>query len=145
MPTEVLIVGAGPTGLTLACDLARRGVRFRLLEQAPGLFPGSRGKGLQPRTQEVFDDLGVIGAVRAAGSPYPPMRDWRDGEPGPEWDLVERRPAEEGVPYPEVWMPPQWRTQEILYARLATLHNLTFYARHVRSIRERILLAGERA
>jgi queuine tRNA-ribosyltransferase len=35
--------------------------------------------------------------------------------------------------------------KEILYARLATLHNLTFYARHVRRIRERILLAGERA
>jgi queuine tRNA-ribosyltransferase len=35
--------------------------------------------------------------------------------------------------------------KEILYARLATLHNLTFYARHVRRIRDRILLAGERA
>ncbi len=35
--------------------------------------------------------------------------------------------------------------KEILYARLATLHNLTFYAGHVRRIRERILLAGERA
>jgi queuine tRNA-ribosyltransferase len=35
--------------------------------------------------------------------------------------------------------------QEILYARLATLHNLTFYARHVRRIRERILLEGTRA
>jgi queuine tRNA-ribosyltransferase len=35
--------------------------------------------------------------------------------------------------------------QEILYARLATLHNLTFYARHVRRIRERILVEGNRA
>lgn len=67
--TEVLIVGAGPTGLTLACDLARRGVRCRLIEQSDRLFPGSRGKGLQPRTQEVFDDLGVSDAIRAAGAP----------------------------------------------------------------------------
>jgi 2-polyprenyl-6-methoxyphenol hydroxylase-like FAD-dependent oxidoreductase len=35
------------------------------------LFPGSRGKGIQPRTMEVFDDLGVLDAIRAAGGPYP--------------------------------------------------------------------------
>ena len=35
--------------------------------------------------------------------------------------------------------------KEILYARLATLHNLTFYARHVRAIRDRILAEGEPA
>jgi 2-polyprenyl-6-methoxyphenol hydroxylase-like FAD-dependent oxidoreductase len=46
----VLIVGAGPTGLTLACDLARRGISFRLIEVAPGPQPGSRGKGIQPRS-----------------------------------------------------------------------------------------------
>ncbi|MEV6206796.1 FAD-dependent monooxygenase [Kitasatospora sp. NPDC051914] len=136
MHTEVLIVGAGPTGLTLACDLARRGVRFRLLEQAPGLFPGSRGKGLQPRTQEVFDDLGVIGAVHASGSPYPLMRNWQGGEPGPEWDLMERRPAEDGAPYPEVWMLPQWRTQEILHARLLELGGSVEFGTGVLAVRQ---------
>ena len=65
--TDVLIVGAGPTGLTLACELARRGVPFRLIEAAPGPQPGSRGKGLQPRTLEVFDDLDGGGAAAAAG------------------------------------------------------------------------------
>ncbi|MEW1908876.1 FAD-dependent monooxygenase [Kitasatospora sp. NPDC085895] len=136
MHTDVLIVGAGPTGLVLACDLARRGVRFRLLEQAPGLFPGSRGKGLQPRTQEVFDDLGVIGAVRACGSPYPPMRSWQGAEPGPEWDLMERRPAEDGVPYPEAWMLPQWRTQEILHARLLELGGSVEFGTGVLAVRQ---------
>src|SRR5271154_5827550 len=47
--TAVLIVGAGPTGLTLAIDLARRGVSFRLIEAEAAPFAGSRGKGLQPR------------------------------------------------------------------------------------------------
>jgi 2-polyprenyl-6-methoxyphenol hydroxylase-like FAD-dependent oxidoreductase len=42
----VLIVGSGPTGLTLGCDLARRGVEFRIIEKAPNYFVGSRGKGL---------------------------------------------------------------------------------------------------
>ncbi|MFT3700578.1 MAG: tRNA guanosine(34) transglycosylase Tgt [Kofleriaceae bacterium] len=38
-----------------------------------------------------------------------------------------------------------YKAKEILYARLATLHNLTFYARHVRGIRDQILATGERA
>jgi len=38
-----------------------------------------------------------------------------------------------------------YQAKEILYARLATLHNLTFYARHVRALRERILAEGQRA
>jgi 2-polyprenyl-6-methoxyphenol hydroxylase-like FAD-dependent oxidoreductase len=67
----VLIVGAGPTGLTLACDLARRGVRCRIIDKATELFVGSRAKGLQPRTLEVFDDLGVIDAILTSGAPFP--------------------------------------------------------------------------
>ena len=52
----VLIVGAGPTGLALACDLARREVNFRIVDKAHEYFSGSRGKGLQPRSLEVLDD-----------------------------------------------------------------------------------------
>ena len=51
---DVLICGAGASGLTLAIDLARRGVSFRLIEKMEHPFGGSRGKGIQPRTQEVF-------------------------------------------------------------------------------------------
>ncbi len=72
--TKVLIVGAGPTGLTLAIDLARRGVAFRLIEAEQAPFEGSRGKGIQPRTLEIFDYLGVIDAILAAGAPYPKLR-----------------------------------------------------------------------
>ena len=42
--TDVLICGAGAAGLTLAIDLARRGVRFRLIEKMEAPFSGSRGK-----------------------------------------------------------------------------------------------------
>ncbi len=121
MDVDVLIVGAGPSGLALACDLARRGVSARLVEQAPRLFPGSRGKGIQPRTQEVFDDLGVIDAALAAGGPYPPMASWENGVRTSAWEMVGRTPPSPQRPYREVLMLPQWRTQEILCARLEEL------------------------
>jgi hypothetical protein len=64
---KVLIAGGGPTGLTLGIDLARRGVEVRVVDKADKFFGGSRGDGIQPRTLEVFDDLGVIDAVLAEG------------------------------------------------------------------------------
>ncbi|MCX2181888.1 FAD-dependent monooxygenase [Streptomyces sp. SKN60] len=119
--TEVVIVGAGPTGLVLAIDLARRGVRALLVEQADGLFPGSRGKGLQPRSLEVLDDLGVLPAVLVAGAPYPLMRGWEGAEPQGEWDMMARSEPTEQVPYANVLLVPQFRTQELLYERLREL------------------------
>src|SRR5690606_27387013 len=67
---DVLICGAGAAGLTLAIDLARRGVASRLIERSSAPFHGSRGKGLQPRTLEVFDDLGMLDRIHALGGPY---------------------------------------------------------------------------
>ncbi|MFD9336818.1 FAD-dependent oxidoreductase [Streptomyces sp. NPDC060028] len=119
--TDVLVIGAGPTGLALAVDLARRGVPALVVERADGLFPGSRGKGLQPRTLEVFDDLGVLDAVRAAAGPYPVGVIWQDGECKGEHRMAEETQASEAEPYHEPWMLPQWRTQEILGARLTEL------------------------
>ncbi|ORA35604.1 FAD-dependent monooxygenase [Mycobacterium aquaticum] len=122
----VVIAGAGPTGLTLAIELARRGVPCRVLDKAATLFPRSRGKGLQPRTLEVFDDLGVSGAVLAAGEPFPSMRLYRGADV--VWDkaiyellgLPELEPTP-AVPYPFTWLIPQWRTDQILAARFAEL------------------------
>lgn len=119
--TTVLIAGAGPTGLTLALDLARRGIRCRLIEAAPQPFQGSRGKGLQPRTLEIFDDLGVIQVILAAGGPYPRFQthlgpfSLRAGSLG-----TAKRPTE-SVPYPNLWMVPQARTETILRERLLAL------------------------
>ncbi|MFF7654986.1 FAD-dependent monooxygenase [Streptomyces sp. NPDC007983] len=118
---DVLIVGAGPAGLTLAIDLARRGIAARIVERGERLFPGSRGKGLQPRTQEVFHDLGVMDAVRAAGGPYPPMMGWEGDRRLGAFEMIVRNDPTPGAPYHDIWMLPQWRTAEILYARLREL------------------------
>ncbi|MFD0692016.1 FAD-dependent monooxygenase [Actinomadura fibrosa] len=117
--TEVLIAGAGPTGLTLAIDLARRGVPHRIIDRAA--VTGSRGKGLQPRTLEVFDDLGVIGTIRAVGGPYPPMRAYSGTDVVWEGRMHDEKPPSASVPYPGAVMIPQWRTERILRDRLDEL------------------------
>src|SRR6266404_9550531 len=115
--TDVIIIGAGPTGLTLACDLARRGVRLRIVDKATEPFTGSRGKGVQPRTLEVFDDLGIVGELLSAGSPYPRMNAhvWFLQL---KWHMHKQVQATPDVPYPAVWLVPQWRTEKILRDRL---------------------------
>ena len=117
----IVIVGAGPTGLTLAIELARRGVPHRLLEQSPAPFTGSRGKGLQPRTLEVLDDLGVLDRFLEHGALYPALRIHRPDGQELDWRMDELRAATPDVPYPNAWMVPQWRTGELLAARLAEL------------------------
>ncbi|MEV0240448.1 FAD-dependent oxidoreductase [Streptomyces sp. NPDC050674] len=119
--TDVLVVGAGPTGLALGIDLARRGVAALVVEKAQALFPGSRGKGIQPRTMEVFDDLGVLGAIRAAGGTYPVGMIWQDGRRAGEHRMFDPAESSEDAPWNEPWMVPQWRTQQILRERLEEL------------------------
>ncbi|PWG11545.1 pentachlorophenol monooxygenase [Streptomyces sp. V2] len=119
--TDVLIIGAGPTGLTLGIDLARRGVPALVAERGPALSPGSRGKGLQPRTLEVFEDLGVAAEILATGGPYPTTMTWRNGEQLGERPMFDPVEEDEGTRFTEPWMIPQWRTQEILYDRLRSL------------------------
>ena len=121
-PCAVLIVGAGPTGLTLAVELVRRGVSCRLLEAASGPQPGSRGKGVQPRTLEVFDDLGLADRVLAHGMLAMPIRSTGpDGQVtlgGAEPESLKNRPD---IPYTTSLVTPQWRVEEALRLRLGEL------------------------
>ncbi|GAA3234956.1 FAD-dependent oxidoreductase [Actinocorallia longicatena] len=129
--TRVVVIGAGATGLTLAVDLARRGVEVVIFEKGAEPFAGSRGKGLQPRTLEVFDDLGVVEAISAIARPYPEV-DVYDGENKiAEHVMSEVREATEDVPHPNLLMLPQWKTEEILRERLAGLGVRVSFGREV--------------
>jgi 2-polyprenyl-6-methoxyphenol hydroxylase-like FAD-dependent oxidoreductase len=134
--TEVLIIGAGPAGLVLGCELARRGVRCLIAEKDAVPFAGSRGKGLQPRTQEIFEDLGILPQVRAHGGLYPPIRANSGGEVVFEGRMDPLAEATPDVPYPNLWMLPQWRTGEILRGRLAELGGEVTYGAELRSLRQ---------
>jgi 2-polyprenyl-6-methoxyphenol hydroxylase-like FAD-dependent oxidoreductase len=119
--TDVLICGAGAAGLTLAVDLARRGVDVRLIDAAAQPFHGSRGKGVQPRTLEVFEDLGIVDRMVAAGGPYPPQRAHRDDGSAEDSAFMEIGESTPREPYRIPLMLPQHRTEEILRERLAEL------------------------
>jgi 2-polyprenyl-6-methoxyphenol hydroxylase-like FAD-dependent oxidoreductase len=69
METQVLIVGAGPVGLTLAIDLGKRGIRCVLIEQKaePAFLP--KMERCNARTMEMFQRIGMAAAIRAAGLP----------------------------------------------------------------------------
>jgi 2-polyprenyl-6-methoxyphenol hydroxylase-like FAD-dependent oxidoreductase len=119
--TDVLICGAGAAGLSLAIDLARRGVDFRLIEKAAAPFHGSRGKGIQPRSQEVFEDYGIIDRLFATGGPYPPIRHYKpDGSfvDAPLSDAPGPTPQE---PYYAPLMVPQFLTEAVMRGCLAEL------------------------
>ncbi|MFF4601936.1 FAD-dependent monooxygenase [Streptomyces sp. NPDC001339] len=116
---DVLIAGAGPTGLALGIDLARRGVRALIVERQDRLSPGARGTGLQPRTLEVYDDLGVLDAIRAVGGLYPDTAIWDDGRIVETHAMIERREPTPAAPYADPWMVPQFRNLELLRERLA--------------------------
>lgn len=131
--TDVLVVGAGPTGLTLACDLARRGVPFRLVDAADGGFPGSRAKGIQPRTLEVFDDLGVLDDIMAHSHTYP-LLGIHVGPVTLPWQMMGRHKATEDVPYPETRLIPQYDTDACLRRRLDTLGGQVEYGTRLTSL-----------
>jgi 2-polyprenyl-6-methoxyphenol hydroxylase-like FAD-dependent oxidoreductase len=67
--TEVLVVGAGPVGLTLALDLGRRGVRTMLVERNAVASALPKMERCNGRTMEIYRRLGVAGAIREAGYP----------------------------------------------------------------------------
>jgi 2-polyprenyl-6-methoxyphenol hydroxylase-like FAD-dependent oxidoreductase len=121
LETSVLIVGAGPTGLTLACDLARRGVRFRIIDKAREYFIGSKGKGLQPRSLEVMDDLGIVEQVIGNGKFHIPFRAYDGSKVLGEKDMHEGRNPTPSTPYASPLITPQWRVEEALRGLLESI------------------------
>ncbi|WP_316770714.1 FAD-dependent oxidoreductase [Streptomyces sasae] len=124
--TDVIICGTGAAGLTLAVDLARRNVAFLLIDKAPHPFVGSRGKGIQPRSQEVFEDLGVIDRIVASGGEYPVQRIYTDDGPIDQVGVRMSEPTPE-EPYQIPLLLPQFLTERRLRERLAELGHAPHY------------------
>src|SRR6202049_4295147 len=132
---QVLIVGGGPVGLTLAMDLAGRGVEVVVAEtRAAGEPPSVRCNHVAARTMEIFRRLGLVQALREAGLPanYPNDVSFRTTATGMELSRIpipcraERYTAKDG---PDTWWPtpePPHRINQIFLEPVLFEHALSF-------------------
>ncbi|WP_091743243.1 FAD-dependent oxidoreductase [Phenylobacterium immobile] len=109
--TDVAIVGGGPIGLTLAIDLAQRGLKVVVLERRPaGEAPSVKCNHVAARSMELFRQLGIAQSLRNAGLPadYPNDVAYRTTMVGPELTRIriparqDRYTAKDG---PDTWWP----------------------------------------
>lgn len=111
---DVLVVGAGPVGLFLANECARRKLRFRIVESRAGQSDHSKALAIFPRTLEIFDMAGVAGPFLQAANrvTWVALR-------SPRRTLARLRFAPSRTPYPFVAMVAQDVTERLLVEELA--------------------------
>jgi 2-polyprenyl-6-methoxyphenol hydroxylase-like FAD-dependent oxidoreductase len=112
--TDVLIVGAGPVGLFLANECARRGLRWRLIETRAAQSEHSKALAIFPRTLEIFDMAGVVAPFVEAANRVTSVRVTTHGN-----ELAHIAFAPEDSPYAFIAMVPQDVTEKLLVADLS--------------------------
>ena len=106
---DVLIAGAGPVGLFLANECARRGLSARIVETRAGQSEHSKALAIFPRTLEIFDMAGVVGPFLDAANRVTSVSVAAHGR-----ELARVRFAPEETPYPFIAMVPQDVTEKLL-------------------------------
>ena len=109
--TEVVIAGAGPTGLMLACELALAGVETLVLEKLPGRIEQVKGGGVQPRTAELLESRGLLEPLLRSAIPRDPVGGHFGALPVP----LDCTPWHTRHPFPISI--PQWVVEEVLEQR----------------------------
>ena len=115
--TDVLIVGAGPTGLVLALWLTRLGVRVRIIDKTAEPGTTSRALAVQARTLELYRQIGLADAVVARGRPMRAINLWAAGKPVAHAVLGDMGAAISPFPYALIF--PQDEHERVLIDRLA--------------------------
>jgi len=113
---EVLIAGAGPTGLTAALALAQKGVKARLIDKRPTAITTSNALGIQPRTLEMWKEMGLVKEALALGHP---IKGVMIGTP--RRALIKLSVEKLPTPYPFILILPQAKTERLLTEHLSQL------------------------
>jgi 2-polyprenyl-6-methoxyphenol hydroxylase-like FAD-dependent oxidoreductase len=116
---DLLIVGAGPTGLMLGCWLAASGVKARIVDPKPGPTPETRAVGVQARTLEFWAMLGIVDRALARGRKGLAADFWVEGRRVAHGEFGEMGAGLS--PYPFFFLLGQDQTEELLYERLKEL------------------------
>ena len=111
--TDVIIIGAGPTGLSLACQLIRYGIDFVVVEKNEGVTPFSKAIGVQARTLEIYDQIGLAQPAIERGTIAKRVRLIEGGEVRGEMHLANF--GKDLSQYPYVLMLEQSKNEELLY------------------------------
>jgi 2-polyprenyl-6-methoxyphenol hydroxylase-like FAD-dependent oxidoreductase len=117
--TDVLIIGAGPTGLVLALWLTKLGVKVRIIDKTAGPGTTSRALAVQARTLELYQQMDLAEAVVAEGHMVPAVNLWVKGEAAAR---VSFETIGSGLtPYPFLKIFPQDQHERLLVERLEAL------------------------
>jgi 2-polyprenyl-6-methoxyphenol hydroxylase-like FAD-dependent oxidoreductase len=114
--TDVLIAGAGPTGLVLANWLARLGISFRIVDKAAEPGTTSRALAVHARTLELYRQLDLTHAVVTDGHRVPAVNLWVKGKPEARVSFGDI--ASDLTPFPFIEMFPQDAHEKLLIERL---------------------------
>jgi 2-polyprenyl-6-methoxyphenol hydroxylase-like FAD-dependent oxidoreductase len=111
--TDVVIIGAGPTGLSLACQLVRYSFDFVIVEKNEGITPYSKAIGVHARTLEIYEQIGLAQKAIEEGAIAGKGRLLVGGEVRGELDFSN---IGEGLsPYPYVLLLEQSKNERLLY------------------------------
>jgi len=113
LKTEVIIVGAGPTGLALGCQLARFGVDFVLIEKNPGVTQYSKALGVHARTLEIYEQIDLAENAVQLGTVAGKLRMLESGEILGEVDLSSVGYGLSAYPY--LLVLEQSKNEELMY------------------------------
>ena len=111
--TDVVIIGAGPTGLALACQLTRYGIDFVIIDKNPGVTAYSKALGVHARTLEIYEQLDLAQKAVSLGTVAGKVRLLEKGEILGE---VELSNIGQGLsPYPYMLVLEQSKNEQLMY------------------------------